>query len=104
MLTYKLEAEVDLLERHVKVLKYVMMHQPVGIIKLSKLLNMPEHKIRYSLRLLEQEGLVTASPAGAKATEEAKKELENLTHILEGIIQKSRDIMKEIEDIENGNL
>src|SRR5216117_4552215 len=37
--------------------KAIMENQPIGIIRLSELLNFPQHKVRYSLRILEQEGL-----------------------------------------------
>src|SRR5207237_1039593 len=46
-------------------LKAIMENQPIGIIRLSELLNFPQHKVRYSLRLLEQAGLITSSPEGA---------------------------------------
>ncbi len=100
MITYKLEAEMELMERHVKVLKQVILNQPVGIIKLSQILKMPEHKIRYSLRLLEQEGLVEASPSGARATKEAKKVLVELKEILKRLEEKASQIRDEIEEIE----
>ncbi len=95
---------MELMERHVKVLKQVILNQPVGIIKLSQLLNMPEHKIRYSLRLLEQEGVVEASPAGARAKPEAKKVLLRIKKTLEELEEKSAGIRKEIEEIEKMEL
>jgi len=64
-LTSKIEAEVKLLQRHVAMLKAIMENQPIGIIRLSELLNFPQHKVRYSLRILEQEGLIKPSPEGA---------------------------------------
>ena len=100
MITYKLEAEMELMERHIKVLKQVILNQPVGIIKLSQILNMPEHKIRYSLRLLEQEGIIEASPSGARATKDTKKILSHLKDVLDDLERKSTRIRKEIEEIE----
>lgn len=101
MLTSKLEAEMELVGRHLIVLKYVILHQPVGIIKLSQLLNMPEHKIRYSLRLLEQEGLVEASTAGARATPEVKKVLKHLQTVFREIEEKAAEMRKVVDEIEN---
>ena len=63
-----MRAEVELLARHIRVLRAVMDHQPIGIMKLSELLDEPFHRIRYSLRVLEQTGYIQASPAGAVAT------------------------------------
>ena len=36
--------------------------------KLSELLDLPSHRIRYSLHVLEQLGYIRASPEGAVAT------------------------------------
>ena len=98
-LTYKLDAEMALLERHIKVLKAVIENQPVGIIKLSHMLNMPEHKIRYSLRLLEQEGIIEASPSGAKITIKATEALEEIREFIKDIEKRCKEISEIIESI-----
>ena len=46
------EKELDLLCRHLDVLKNVQEHGPIGIIKLSQMTGQPQHMIRYSLRTL----------------------------------------------------
>ncbi len=101
MITYKLEAEMELVGRHIRVLKEVMNDQPVGIIKLSQKLELPEHKIRYSLRILEQEGLIEPSPGGAKTTRKAKKMLRNLKEVLKRIEEEARQLQNEIDEIIN---
>ncbi len=89
-LTSKMEGEVELLKRHVTMLQAIMEHQPIGIIRLSEQLNIPQHKVRYSLRILEQEGLIKPSPEGAITTDNLPSfvgELrETLGHIEEEII------------------
>ena len=67
MLT-KLKSEIELVSRHLEVIRAVVEHQPIGIMKLSEILDLPYHRVRYSLRILEQEGYIRASPAGAVAT------------------------------------
>ena len=67
----KIKVEIELLGRHIEVLDAVVEHQPIGIIKLSELLSLPFHRIRYSLRVLEQYGYIRASPTGAVATPDA---------------------------------
>jgi predicted transcriptional regulator len=57
VLTSKIETEIELLQRHVAMLKAIMDNEPIGIIRLSEMLEHPQHKVRYSLRILEQEGL-----------------------------------------------
>lgn len=61
--------EMDLIERHILMLKATKENEPVGIIRLSELLNIPRHKVRYSLRLLERDGLIKATPEGAMVTD-----------------------------------
>ncbi|TMA00455.1 MAG: hypothetical protein E6J97_04110 [Methanobacteriota archaeon] len=92
-LTSKIEAEVKLLQRHVAMLKAIMENQPIGIIRLSELLNFPQHKVRYSLRILEQEGLIKPSPEGAVTTDKLEEFLDYLKGVLDsmsGTVQELR--------------
>ncbi len=75
--------DLDLLRRHVTLLKAVEEHQPIGIIRLAKLSGHPQHHIRYTLRILEQEGLVRPSQNGAVTTAKAKRFHEKLRVLLE---------------------
>ena len=81
-MTDRLRRDLDLLHRHIAVLKAVEEHQPIGIMRLSKRLGVPQHKIRYALRVLEQDGLIRPSRAGAVATKKAKRFQEQLRDIL----------------------
>ena len=54
----RLEKEVDMLERHLQVLKMVIENEPIGIVKMSNETGYPHHKVRYSLRVLEEENLI----------------------------------------------
>ncbi|MDH7593763.1 MAG: hypothetical protein QHG99_05320 [Methanomicrobiales archaeon] len=67
----RVRSEVELLGRHLRVLSAVMEHQPIGIMRLAELLDLPYHRIRYSLRVLEQMGYIRASQEGAIALERA---------------------------------
>ncbi len=86
MLT-NLKQEVELLRRHVKILKLVKEHQPVGIIKLAEISGLPQHKVRYSLRVLEKEGIIKPSPAGAMITSKAEEFLKSLDREIKEIKQ-----------------
>lgn len=83
-----LEEEVEIFERHLKVLKLVNRQEPIGIVKLSEETGYPDHKIRYSLRVLESEGLVEPSSQGAITTEEVENFMESLDKKIEEIIDK----------------
>jgi predicted transcriptional regulator len=82
ILTTKLRRELHLLERHILMLKTIQRHQPIGIIRLSSLLKLPQHKIRYSMRILEQDGLIKPSVDGAVVTEKMRSFLRHLKNIL----------------------
>ena len=64
-----LSDDVELLERHISILKTVRENQPVGLIRLSEMTGIPKHRVRYSLKLLEQQGIIKLKDgAGITAT------------------------------------
>ncbi len=81
-LTDRMRKDLDLLRRHVTLLKVVEERQPVGIIRLAKLSGYPQHHVRYTLRILEQEGLVRPSRRGAVITAKVKRFREKLWVLL----------------------
>ena len=100
LITAKLEEEMDIVKRHIHVLRMVMENQPIGIIKLAQIMDLPEHKVRYSLRILEQERFIEPSPEGAKITKRTKKEIKAVKESLERIIQCAQTMLEETEEIE----
>ncbi|CAG0961195.1 MAG: hypothetical protein OIN86_03320 [Candidatus Methanoperedens sp.] len=92
MLTRRVQHELELLKRHLIILKKVIDSGPIGILKLSLETGIPDHLVRYSLRVLEQQGLITPSTQGAIATKSAREaysefkiEIEKIKEILEDI-------------------
>lgn len=96
-LTNRIEQELELLQRHVLMLKAVMDHQPIGIIRLSEITGYPQHKVRYSLRVLEQEGLIEPSPQGAVVTQKVNEFLPNLRGLLTSMTDVVNQLRKAIE-------
>ncbi|MFP4591595.1 MAG: hypothetical protein ACLFMX_08200 [Halobacteriales archaeon] len=84
----RLEKEVDMLERHLEVLKMVLENEPIGIVKMSNETGYPHHKVRYSLRVLEEEDLIEPSSQGAVSTERTKEFVEDLDAHIEETIEK----------------
>ena len=97
VLTSVIETELDILKRHVHVLKTLTKNQPMGIIKLSEFTGYPQHMVRYSLRILEQDGLIEPSPQGAVTTEDVSKTMVLLKKTLENISITAKEIIKNIE-------
>lgn len=58
-----------MLDRHLEVLGLVIANEPIGIVRTANELGQPHHKVRYSFRVLEEEGLIESSPQGAITTE-----------------------------------
>ena len=65
----KIDDDLELLARHIKMLRALRENEPIGIIRLSEVTELPKHKIRYSLRLLEKDGVISPSPEGARTTD-----------------------------------
>jgi predicted transcriptional regulator len=89
-----IELELDLLQRHMLMLNAIIENEPVGIIRLSEMLNCPQHKVRYSLRILEHEGLIRPSLEGAVTTDSIHDFLARLSKILNEINKSVKDIEK----------
>ena len=84
----RLEKEVDMLERHLQVLRMVIENEPIGIVKMSNETGYPHHKVRYSLRVLEEENLIEPSSQGAITTEETGEFVGDLDEKIDHITEK----------------
>ena len=91
------EKELELLTRHVDVLKTVQEHGPVGIIRLSQMTGQPQHMIRYSLRTLEKDGIITPSPQGAVVTDRVHETLGTLESTLDEFTTTVQDLKKKLK-------
>ena len=92
----KLVDELELLERHILMLKITKENQPVGIIRLSEILDIPKHKVRYSLRLLEKEGLISPSTEGARVTDKYDDYMRDIDSKLDDIVSMVNRLKTEL--------
>ena len=88
----RLEKEVDMLERHLQVLRMVIESEPIGIVKMSNETGYPHHKVRYSLRVLEEENLIEPSSQGAITTERTEEFVGDLDEKVDVIIEKLEEM------------
>ena len=96
----KLRDEIELIQRHLLVARAVIGHDHIGIIKLSEVLNQPQHRVRYSLRILEQMGYICASPKGASATPKMREMLKGVPGELEAFIRALEEMKRgEIDNL-----
>jgi predicted transcriptional regulator len=94
----RLEKEVDMLERHLQVLKMVIESEPIGIVKMSNETGYPHHKVRYSLRVLEEENLIEPSSQGAITTERTAEFVDELDGKIDEIVTKLESMKIESAD------
>ena len=79
----RISEELELLARNVDILERLSKSPPIGIIRLSEALHLPIHKTRYSLHLLEREGVIQPSSDGAVVTDKAQEFWANLNESLD---------------------
>ena len=96
-LTTKLERELGLMKRHVEVLKAIMDNKRIGIIKLSEIMKYPQHKVRYSLRILEETGLIEPTSTGAKTTDKLPEFLDRLKEVLDDMGESVDRLRKKMD-------
>lgn len=94
MLAEKVTSELDMLKRHLTILKCVVENEPIGILKLAEETKIPSHKVRYSLRVLEQEGLIAASAPGAITTSATGPFLERLDEMIDEIVKATLELKR----------
>ena len=92
MLFDQINKELELTQRHLVVLKKVIESGPIGILKLAEETEVPTHKVRYSLRVLELEQLIKPSASGAVAGEQVKEFISNFDDELESMVRKTERI------------
>ena len=87
-----LRAELDLLGRHVTILKLVIENEPIGIVALADETGHEHYEVRYSLRVLEEGGLVEPTKRGATSTQDAASLLAELPDRIDELGEKLRTI------------
>lgn len=92
MLFDQIIRELELAERHLMVLRAVVERGPIGILKLAEETGMPTHKVRYSLRILEQERLIRPSTHGAVAGDSVQDFLSSFEADISDVVDKATRI------------
>ena len=95
----RLDKEGDMLQRHLEVLWMVIEHEPIGIVKISNESGYRHHKVRYSLRVLEEENLIEPTNQGAVTTERTSGFVDGLDERI-GDVNSTLNGMKIEDEIE----
>lgn len=84
----RLENQVEKEQRDVRILRAVIEGGPIGIVRLSQETDLPEHKVRYSLRMLEEDGLIEPTPDGAVAVEGIAADVEEINAGIDRLVAR----------------
>jgi predicted transcriptional regulator len=96
VLTFMVESNIKILNRHVAVLKTLQIKQPMGITELSDITGYPEHKVRYSLQILEQEGLIEPSIKGVVTAENVDEILKRIKNTIRNVRTAYNELLKKL--------
>ncbi|GAA0474743.1 hypothetical protein MUK72_16905 (plasmid) [Halococcus dombrowskii] len=94
----RLEKEVDMLSRHLQVLRLVIENEPIGIVRMSDETGYAHHKIRYSLRVLEEESLIDPSSQGAITTDQTDTFVDELDGRIDAVSTKLDEMKLDTAD------
>lgn len=93
----QLADEVALLERHLEILGYVLENEPIGIVALSDETGYAHHEVRYSLRVLEDNGVVEPTRQGAVTTDRAAEYFGEVNDTIDEAIERVDEMRFQVE-------
>lgn len=88
----RLADQVDKERRDLKILEAVIEHGPIGIVRLAEETDVPEHKVRYSLRMLENDELVEPTPQGAIPADDIEERVGTLNEGLDHLLGRAEEL------------
>ncbi len=94
----EIKTDLETVKRHLSIIQTLLREQPVGIIKISHETGIPEHKIRYSLRVLEKEGLILPSREGAILTPEFIENKEKIADEAKVLAEQMTDMYHDLKN------
>jgi predicted transcriptional regulator len=84
----RLRTQVAKEKRDQRVFRAVVEEGPIGITRIAVETGIAEHKVRYSLRMLEADGLVEPTPDGAVPPEEIDERLERMNRGIDDLVER----------------
>jgi len=91
----RLERQVEKEQRDLRVLRLVLEEGPVGIGRIADRTGLAQHKVRYSLRMLENDGLVDPTPQGAVPADDIDKRVATINEGFDRLVDRLRNIADE---------
>jgi len=91
----RLAGQVEKEERDLRILEAVIESGPIGIVRLSEETDVPEHKVRYSLRMLEDDELIEPTPNGAVPADGIDDHIEQMNEGIDDLVAR----LEELEEV-----
>ncbi len=88
----RLRDQVEKESRDLSILEAVIDDGPIGIVRLAEETGIPEHKVRYSLRMLEDDGLVEPTPQGAIPADGIAERVADINGGLDRLVERLEEI------------
>ncbi|MBX0288168.1 winged helix-turn-helix transcriptional regulator [Haloarcula salinisoli] len=88
----RLRDQVEKESRDLSILGAVIDDGPIGIVRLAEETGIPEHKVRYSLRMLEDDGLVEPTPQGAVPVDDIEDRVADINAGLDRLIGRLEEL------------
>jgi predicted transcriptional regulator len=80
--------ELELAGRHIRIMRLVGEQGPLGILKISKITEIPNQRVRYTLRVLQQSGFLHPTTKGAELNGKGYKFLKDISIEKKRLIEK----------------
>ena len=94
----RLANQVEKERRDVAILRTVIEHGPIGIVRIAEETGVPEHKVRYSLRMLENDGLVEPTQQGAVPPEDIDDRVATLNQGIDDLVERVERLRSTFSD------
>ncbi|WP_276270643.1 winged helix-turn-helix transcriptional regulator [Haloarcula litorea] len=88
----RLRNQVEKESRDLAILDVVIDQGPIGIVKLSEETGIPEHKVRYSLRMLEDDELIDPTPQGAIPADDIDQRVADINDGIDELVDRLDDL------------
>lgn len=91
----RLADQVDKEARDLAVLRTVIDRGPIGIVRIAEATGVDQHKVRYSLRMLENDALVDPTPDGAVPADDVAASVAAMNDGIDHLIDRLETVREE---------
>ena len=96
----RLQTQVGKEDRDLTILRVIVTDGPIGIVKIAERTGLPEHKVRYSLRMLENDEFVEPTPNGAIPADDIEGQLRQVNDGVDRLTGRLAEVRNALNDDE----